>query len=443
MASALMFKKQRPFQLRNRNLKVWALWPLKLFRAKRSWLSSNIQIRRVRNRTWHINITRTCLTSWGTPGRNWRRIVILIGQILNLGKTTKHPHIHSFWSTVPTLYLTFNKLPFHNVSTKVLDLMKHLNKWCCLSISGFNTTTTGTLFQRICNTKWNQWRTILMWNHWLKFMFRIVLKSLVRIGLKSFGSNRSHIKRSISTRSSLQDMVASKEKHPTNIRKRMQRRRMNKSLFTSHFLPRRSHLNPWNLRRASTCRHLSLLSILSTQDSVCASNLLSRLHSVWHDSALCSLLCRFNRTNTTQIHRNRTLGLFVHAFTFTNQTNLQPPSPFKHLEWKTTVSWLMYQSSLPCTSKDGLPSDFMQRIATNHVQINASYNNFLHGDWNFSYGEFQIYHTYCRKEVITCTSQDWSWPWIPEFHFVVLQPLLRNNMASSTWIYEPLSLSIS
>ena len=97
----------------------------------------------------------------------------------------------------------------------------------------------------------------------------------------------------------------------------------------------------------------------------------------------------------------------------------------------------------PQHCKDGLPTSFQKGVSWDHIQRNSYHYYTLHGNLRLTYVEFQIYNPFDRQIIVPCTLQAWRWTRILKTHTVVLDPLLRNDVACSPWVYQPAGLRIS
>ena len=126
---------------------------------------------------------------------------------------------------------------------------------------------------------------------------------------------------------------------------------------------------------------------------------------------------------------------------FCGQSDFQPPCSLWNLQRK--FHFLQKQSTLLSIAKDCLPTRFQKGISWDHIQRNSYHYYALHGNFLLTYIEFQIYNPFDRQIIVSCTLQAWRWTKILKTHTVVLDPLLRNDVACSPWVYQPAGLRIS
>ena len=141
-----------------------------------------------------------------------------------------------------------------------------------------------------------------------------------------------------------------------------------------------------------------------------------------------------------QVHRcwSRTLHTTLVLW---KQTDFQPPCSLRNLQRK--FQFLQKQSTLLSIAKDCLPTSFQKAVSWDHIQRNSYHYYTLHGNLGLTYLEFQIYNPFDRQIIVSCTLQAWRWTRIHKTHSVVLDPLLRNDVACSPWVYQPAGLGIS
>ena len=117
---------------------------------------------------------------------------------------------------------------------------------------------------------------------------------------------------------------------------------------------------------------------------------------------------------------------------FLRQADFQPPCSLRNLQRK--FHFLQKQSTLLSVAKDCLPTRFQKGGSWDHIQRNSYHYYSLHGNLLLTYIEFQIYNPFDRQIIVSCTLQAWRWTRILKTHTVVLDPLLRNDVACSPWV---------
>ena len=141
-----------------------------------------------------------------------------------------------------------------------------------------------------------------------------------------------------------------------------------------------------------------------------------------------------------QVHRCWS-RIFHTTLVLWKQTDFQPPCSLRNLQRK--FQFLQKQSTLLSIAKDCLPTSFQKGVSWDHIQRNSYHYYTLHGNLRLTYLGFQIYNPFDRQIIVSCTLQAWRWTRILKTHSVVLDPLLRNDVACSPWVYQPAGLRIS
>ena len=440
MAPALMFQPETSItQFRDTALQIWSLWTIWCvwaFWQTRFMGTPTLQIFWI-GKWWGTNFRNlTCL-------RSITVINFILCQVLHLRKTTHHPKTRVHKCPVTPAFLIrltwtcppFMVFPLH-VSRCVMVFLTKLFKittWhvIIITVCRFRCTTRHEIIFTVC-------RFIVCFNVCLQQ--NVCFNGIGLMFIKNM----------------LKKATASKMKHPTNIGKRLQH------VCTLHLKLPTFDLD---LGRTSWPTLGDLRNLLSGNmiHRVLSQRVLSSLsYQVLSHNILRDNCCNWTTTTTSvsfglfrfsavsvhsvssvhgaQVHRcwSRTLHTTLVLW---KQTDFQPPCSLRNLQRK--FQFLQKQSTLLSIAKDCLPTSFQKGVSWDHIQRNSYHYYTLHGNLRLTYLEFQIYNPFDRQIIVSCTLQAWRWTRILKTHSVVLDPLLRNDVACSPWVYQPAGLRIS
>ena len=447
MAPAFMFHPETSItQFRDSALQIWSLWTIWCvwaFWQTRFMGTPTLQIFWI-GKWWGVNFRYfICLRSLKTITQDIVVLTFILCQVLHLRKTTQHPKtrvhkrpvtpafpIRLTWTCPPTMVF-----PIHVFRCAMILLTK---LW--------KITTWHEILFTVCRFKCTTWHEIIFTVCRFIVCFNVCLEQNVcfnGIGLMII-------------KNMLKKATASKMKHPTNIGKRLQH------VSTLHLKLPTFGLD---LCRTSWPTLGDLRNLLSGNmiHRVLSQRVLSSLsYQVLSHNILRDNCCNWTTTTTSvsfglfrfsavsvqsvssvhgaQVHRcwSRTLHTTLVLW---KQTDFQPPCSLRNLHRK--FQFLQKQSTLLSIAKDCLPTSFQKGVSWDHIQRNSYHYYTLHGNLRLTYVEFQICNPFDRQIIVSCTLQAWRWTRILKTHSVVLDPLLRNDVACSPWVYQPAGLRIS
>ena len=444
MAPALMFQPETSItQFRDTALQIWSLWTLWCvwaFWQTRFMGTPTLQIFWI-GKWWGVNFRN--LTFLRPITHDITVINFILCQVLHLRKTTHHPKTRVHKCPVTPAFpirLTWTCPPF-----MVFPL--HISRCVMVFLTKlFKITTWHVIIITVCRFRCTTRHEIIFTVCRFIGCFNVCLKQNVCFN----GIGLMFIK------NMLKKATASKMKHPTNIGKRLQH------VCTLHLklptfdldLGRTSWPTLGDLRNLLSGnmihRVLSQRVLSSLSYQVLSHNILRDNCCNWTTTttSVSFGLFRFSAVNVhsvssvhgAQVHRcwSRTLHTTLVLW---KQTDFQPPCSLRNLQRK--FQFLQKQSTLLSIAKDCLPTSFQKGVSWDHIQRNSYHYYTLHGNLRLTYLEFQIYNPFDRQIIVSCTLQAWRWTRILKTHSVVLDPLLRNDVACSPWVYQPAGLRIS